>query len=131
MALLVPNNGEGDMLAYMLNKITPEGLVLKLFVNDITPSETDTAASYTEASGNGYANVALTGSLWTITEGSPSNASYPEQSFLFTGDAGNVYGYFLVRAGSGRIAWAERFSDGPYDIVSGDTIKITPTLTLD
>ena len=31
-----------------------------------------------------------------------------------------------VRATSGRIAYAERFSDGPYNIVNnGDQIKIT------
>lgn len=52
MALLVPNNGEGDMLSFIVNKSTPENLVLRLFTNNITPAETDTAATYTEASGS-------------------------------------------------------------------------------
>jgi hypothetical protein len=132
MALLVPNNGEGDMLAFIVNKSTPENLVLRLFTNDITPSESDTAATYTEASGNGYSAITLTGASWTITEGAPSTASYAEQTFTFTGALGNVYGYYLTRATSGRIAFAERFTGAPFAIsTSGDQIKVTVQITLD
>lgn len=132
MPLLVPNNGEGDALAYMVNKAAPQDLVLRLFTNNITPAETDVAATYTEATGFGYAAITLTGATWTVTEGAPGNASYPQQTFTFTGALGNVYGYYLTRVTSGRIAWAERFSDGPYNVVNnGDTIKITPFLSGD
>lgn len=132
MTLLVPNNGEGDMLAYAVNKSAPENLVLRLFTNNVTPAEGDTAASYTEAAGNGYAAITLTGANWVITEGAPSDASYAQQTFTFTGALGNVYGYYLTRATSGRVAWAERFTDGPYNVVNnGDQIKITPRITLD
>lgn len=132
MALLVPNNGEGDALGYFVNKQTPQDLVLCLYTNNITPGETDTTATYTEATGFGYANVTLTGASWTLTEGAPSNAAYAQQTFTFTGALGNVYGYFLKRATSGRIAYAERFSDGPYAISNnGDQIKITPAITFD
>lgn len=132
MTLLVPNNGEGDGLGYFVNKTAPQDLVLCLFTNNITPAETDTTATYTEAAGNGYANAALAGANWVVTEGAPSNASYAQQVFGFTGALGNVYGYFLKRAASGRIAWAERFTGGPYDIQNnGDQIKITPTITFD
>jgi hypothetical protein len=132
MTLLVPNNGEGDMLKAIVNHTAAENLVLRLFTNNVTPGETDTAATYTEASGNGYAAITLTGSSWTITEGAPGDASYAQQTFTFTGALGNVYGYFLTRATSGRIAWAEKFTDGPYNVVNnGDQIKITPKITLD
>lgn len=134
MTLLVPNNGEGDALSYFVNKSTPENLVLRLFKSNTTPGETDTAGSYTEADFTGYAAITLTGASWTVTEGAPSNAAYAQQTF--TSSAGsqsqNVYGYYLTRASSGRIAYAERFSDGPYTIVNnGDQIKVTPTVTLD
>lgn len=132
MPLLIPNNGEGDALSYFLNKATPENLVLRLFTNNITPSETDVSATYTEATGFGYASLTLTGASWVITEGSPSNAAFAQQVFTFTGALGNVYGYFVTRATSGRIAFAEKFTDGPYPIVNnGDQIKITPQVTLD
>lgn len=133
MALLVPNNGEGDALQYFTNKAAPENLVLRLFTNNVTPGEADTAASYTEAAGNGYASITLTGATWGApSEGAPSSIAYPQQTFTFTGALGNVYGYYLTRATSGRIALAERFTDGPYNIVNnGDQIKITPTITAD
>lgn len=132
MSLLVPNNGEGDLLAYAVNKSASQDLVLRLYTNNITPAETDTAVTYTEAAANGYAAVQLAGANWTITEGAPSLADYPQQIFIFTGALGNVYGYFLTRLTSGRIAWAERFTDGPYNIVNnGDQIKVTPKFTQD
>jgi len=132
VALLVPNNGEGDMLSFIVNKSSPENLVLRLFTNDVTPSEADTAATYTEAIGSGYSAITLTGASWTITEGSPSTASYAEQTFTFTGALGNVYGYYLTRATSGRIAFAERFSAAPFAIATnGDQIKVTVQITLD
>jgi len=52
--------------------------------------------------------ILLNGSRWKIATNpggtetgggaGPTTASYPEQTFTFTSDAGNVYGYFLVRA---------------------------------
>lgn len=134
MALVIPNNGEGDALGNFVNKTAVENVVLKLFKSNTTPGETDTAATYTEADFTGYASVTLTGASWTITEGAPGSAAYAQQTF--TSSAGsqnqNVYGYFVVGATTGRIKWAERFSDGPYNIVNnGDAIKVTPTITLD
>lgn len=134
MALLVPNNGEGDALSYFVNKSAPQNLVLKLYTNDKTPAEGDVAADYTEANFTGYAPVNMTGATWTITEGAPSEAAYPEQTFTSTAGSQNqnVYGYFLVRATSGRIAYAERFTTAPFNIANnGDQIKITAKITLD
>lgn len=134
MSLLVPNNGEGDALAAFVNKSVLSDLVLRLFTNNITPAETDTAASYTEATWTGYAAVTLTGANWTITEGAPSQAAYPQQALTSTAGSQNqnCYGYYLTRSAGGRIALAERFTDGPYQIVNnGDQIKVTPQITQD
>ena len=133
MALLFPNNGEGDALQYLVNRAAPENLVLRLYTSNTTPAETDTDATYTEATGFGYAALTLTGASWGApSEGAPSSIAYAQQTFTFTGALGNVYGYYLTRATSGRIAFSERFSDGPYNIVNnGDQIKITPTITCD
>ncbi|MGH7261470.1 MAG: hypothetical protein ACREI9_12450 [Nitrospiraceae bacterium] len=132
MALLIPNAAEDVALQNFLNKTAPQTCVLKLFTNNVTPAETDTEASYTEAAGFGYAAVTLTPASWTITPGAPTEAAYPEQIFTFTGNLGNVYGYYVVETTSGKIKWAERFSDGPYNIVNnGDQIKITPKITAD
>jgi hypothetical protein len=133
MAIVVPNNGEVVALSYLVGKTaSTEGLTLRLYTSNTTPAESDTAGTYTEASGNGYAAIALTGSSWTVTGGAPTPASYAQQTFTFTGALGNVYGYYLTRTTTADLVYAERFSDGPYNVVNnGDQIKVTPQITAD
>lgn len=132
MTLLVPNASEVIMLEAFLNKTAPQDLVLKLYSSDTTPSETDTELTYTETTGGGYANVALTAASWAVTPGNPTNAVYPEIIFAFTGIAGNVYGYYVVQSVSGKIMWSERFTNGPFNIQnSGDEIKVTQQIALE
>jgi hypothetical protein len=132
MALVVPNNGEGDAAQYFVNRASPQNLVLRLYGSNTTPAETDTAATYTEYSATGYSAVTLTGASWGApSEGAPTSIAYAEQTFTMSG-AGDAYGYYMTRATSGRIALAERFTSAPYAIPSGGgTIAITPTITFD
>lgn len=126
MTLVVPDGGEDIILAYVVNKDSPEDLVLRLFTNNITPGESDEVGDYTEASGNGYASIELAGASWTVSGG----ASYAQQTFTFTGALGDVYGYYMTRKTSGELVWAERFSGAPFNIANnGDQIKITPTIS--
>lgn len=128
MALSFPDVGENLALEMITNKTAPQNLVLKLYSNNITPAEADTAGTYTECSGNGYAAITLTGASWgTAAAGS---IAYAQQTFTFTGALGNVYGYFVIQATSTVLVYSERFTDGPYNIANnGDQIKITPTIT--
>ncbi len=132
MSLLTPDQGEGYVLSYLVNKASPSNLTLRLYTNNKTPSETDVEGDYTEASGSGYAAISLTGASWTISGTAPTQAAYAQQTFTFTGALGNVYGYYLTRNADDKLQLAERFSDGPYNIQNnGDTIKITPQITCD
>lgn len=131
MPLRIPNAGETTALSIMVGKTAVENLRLRLFTNNVTPSDTDVPATYTEASGNGYANVLLTAANWVITAGDPASAAYPEITFTFTGALGNVYGYYITGETSTVVRWAERFTTSPFDVqANGDQIKITPILTL-
>jgi hypothetical protein len=130
MAQKFPNQGEGIILAYLVNKDSPSNLTLRLFTNNITPGNTDDEGDYTEASGDGYAAIALTGASWAIVEGAPSEASYAQQEFTFTGALGNVYGYFYTRDSDDKLTSAERFADAPFNIsANGQKIRITPKIT--
>ncbi len=133
MAGIVGNAGEVLALKNFLNHTAPQDQVLKLFANDVTPAEGDTAASYTEMSTQGYASKSLTGTSWTVTPGAPSSASYAQQTWTFdgTGGATVVYGYFVVQAVSGVLMFAERFASPPTIANNGDQIKLTPTITAD
>lgn len=131
MTLRVPNVGEVLMLQNIVNHTASQDLILMLYTNDVNNYETDVTANYTEASGSGYANASLTGASWTVNSADPSNATYAQQTYTFTGSLGNVYGYFLSETTSGILKWSERFSNGPFDIQNnGDQIKVTPIITL-
>lgn len=128
MAVVVPNVGEVACLTAWL----ATGKTVRLFTNNITPGEADTAATYTEAAGNGYAASAIAGGGFTITGGAPTTATAAQITWTFTGALGNVYGYYVTETTGGALQWAERFTDGPYNIQNnGDQIKVTPAVTLE
>ena len=113
---------------------SPRNLVLKLFTSNTTPAETDvpSATAYYEPYGIGNTNaygyapttgypygvnnrtdqsytsqtgILLNGSRWRINQvGSGTTATYPEQTFTFTGDAGDIYGYYVTRANNMPVA---------------------------
>lgn len=130
---LVPDTGETLALKNFLNHTAPQDQLLKLFVNNVTPAEGDTAASYTEMSTQGYASKALTGTSWVVTPGAPTSAAYAQQTWTFDGTGGStvVYGYYVVQASSGVLMFAERFGTPPTIVNNGDQIKVTPTITAD
>lgn len=134
MALLVPNAGEVITLNYLVNKVTTtRDLIYRLFATNVTPAETDTAGTYTEAAGGGYAAKTLTGASWTVTGGAPTSASYAQQTWTFTGALTTnptVYGYYVTRATDADLVLAETFSSfTPAN--NGDQILLTPAITCD
>lgn len=131
MSLLVPNEGEAQMLAVILGKTAPETLRLKLYSNNKTPAETDTAASYTEVTGFGYSAIDFAPADFTIVEGAPSIATPTAKTFTFTGAAGLVYGYYVVGVTSNKVYWCERF-DNTFNAQNfGDHIVVTAPFGLD
>lgn len=127
MTIITPNGAEVLALQSILNQT----LTLKLYSNDLTPGETNTAASCTEVTGGGYTPKTLVSGSWTITEGAPSYGLYDtELDFIFTGatDApGTIYGYYVIDS-NGAIRWIERFPEAilPFTPIAGSTIRITP-----
>jgi hypothetical protein len=134
MTIMVPNTGEVIALSLLVNKVTvTEDLKYKLFATNVTPAETDTAASYTAAVGGGYADITMVGANWTVTGGAPSSAAYAQQTWTFTGALttnGTIFGYYAVRATTGDLVLAETFTSFT-PTASGDNIKLTPTITAD
>jgi len=132
-ALVVPDDAEYRMLEILLNQVPADDPRLKLYDNDLTPSENTTYASITECEGHGYADYQVTGDSWGIATDATgvTEASFPQRNFVFTGAQGNVYGYFVTNNAGTGLLWVERFSDGPYNIpAGGGTIKVTPKIRL-
>jgi len=129
MALNVPDVGENKALEHMVNKTAPENLTLRLFQNNITPSDTDTTATYTESTFPGYAGITLTGATWGAA--SAGSIAYAQQTFTCSGAASqSVYGYYINQVTSTVLMWSERDASAPFAIaVSGDAVRVTPTIT--
>lgn len=132
MTILFPGKGEQTALDYITGRTASTvPLTYKLFCNNITPAYTDTAGTYTEAAGGGYAAIALTGASWSAAAGSgPATTSYAQQTWTFTGPLTtnpNVYGYFAVLTTGGTIMLAEAFAVFT-PTANGDNIKLTPTI---
>lgn len=136
MTIVVPNGGEEIILNYVFNKDAPEDLDFRLYTSNLTPAETDTATTYTtnEAAGGGYAEIALTGADFTVTPGAPSSAAAAQQTWTFTGAltaSATIYGYFVTRATTADLLYAERGPASLTPATNGDTYKVTPQFTMD
>jgi hypothetical protein len=146
MPFLVSREGDARLLTELLGGDAPEDWQLGLFNSAVTPSETDTAATYTaqEAIFDGYARKTLTRSVSASTwnapvlqppAGSPpwssrgqvAHSKYGSSPVSWTvGGTGDViHGYFIVGATSGTLILAEQFG-APRTLHSGDTLSITP-----
>jgi len=138
MALVLADVGADALLNIIFNNVRAAGgndFTLKLFTTNITPADTDTAATYSgsEASGGGYAAQTLTNGSWTITAANdPSDAVHPQVTFTFTGPlTGNatIYGYWVEDA-DGTLLWAEQLSTPFTPANNGDQLKITPVFQM-
>lgn len=131
MAIKVPDASEVFFLEFALGVNTPNDQIIKLFVNNVTPGNADTEATYTEMSTLGYSDKTLTMGGWTIdTDSGVGTATYALQTWTFTaGTPVTVYGYYVVDSVSGDLLWAEKFDSGKVVQYTGDEIRITPTFT--
>lgn len=144
MALLVSNVGSVKLLTELLT--SGENWSLKLYKNNKTPAETDTAGSYTECDFTNYILKTLTRSVSGTTWSTPASASptggwssrtnvanstYGTAPQTWTcGTTGNtVYGYYLIGATSTLLILAELFAT-PRTLASGDTLSVQPAVQL-
>ena len=102
---------------------------LGLYLDVAEPAEAATLSGLSEVSGSGYARIALARGTWSI---SGDYATYAQQTFTAGAAWGEVYGYFLGTTldNTGKLLCVENFSDSPYDVGTGDSVKITPKITV-
>ncbi len=106
---------------------------LGLYMNAAEPGETAVLADLTEPAGNGYARIQLADADWTeqATKGEFKNL---EKTFTASGgNWGDVYGYFITddpTGTTGDLFAVEHFSDGPYTVNDGWSVKVTSTVSI-
>lgn len=135
MSFVTPDLAEILLLKYMLNHTTPGDVRLHLYTNNVTPSENDILATFTESSAAGYTPFALTGTAWTFaTSAGTSSAIYARQTFSY-GTSETVYGYYMTNKNNinvQELVHAERFTGAPFVIPSGGgSVDIDAQIKLD
>ncbi len=127
MTLVVPDEGEAELLERMLNTTTG-ATVLRLYTNSLTPVEGSVVADFTDATAAGYSPITLAEGSWTVsTTTGVTDAEFAQQTFTFTA-LETVEGYFVTNVGDTKVLWAEKFA-APANVPSGGgTIKITPKI---
>lgn len=139
MAILVPDVGEVELLKRLLyaNSGSENGS-LRLFKNNVTPAESDTASTFTVADFTGYSNLTLTssqsGSTWAVptTSSGTTSSTYGTNMGPLTnsgGSAQTVYGAYCVGATSGTLWFSDLFS-AARTLNPSDSITYTPRIEL-
>jgi hypothetical protein len=131
MPLVVTKDGKQIFLKAGLNNTAGQNQYMRLYSNDVTPTESSVAGDFTQASFSGYTQKSLTGSSWTITSTTPIYAYYAQQTWTFTGGPGSastIYGYYIVQQSSGLLLLAERINPTVTLVYYNETLSITPKL---
>lgn len=133
MALVSSQVGNTLLLRYMLNNQSAADVEIRLYSNDVTPSESDVLGTFTESTASNYSAIRLSGAAWTVAAGpqSGSTATYAQQTFTMTG-AGTFYGYFCTSSNKTNLLWGERFTGAPFVLPSGGgSVSVVPRVSLD
>lgn len=128
------NEGETQVGNVYLRKDAVIDLWVGLYTDVAEPAEDITLATITEVPvANNYARIALVNTDWTEQA---TKGEFLQVQKTFTASGGNwgdVYGYFLCDCASGtggKIVAVEHFSDGPYTVNDGWSVKVTPKVTI-
>jgi hypothetical protein len=129
MDIIYPDDG----LLYVLNQLiagSGSGLYWQLFTVNVTPSLSDTLATYATLPGS-WAKVQLAASAFTLQQITVHVGTVQAANHTFTNTTGSpvdVYGYLVIDATDSKIVAAARFDGAPIVVPAGGTISITPIL---
>lgn len=134
MAGKLIKEGQTNILTWYLKNVQTsrpaDSLFLGLYTNTTEPPITATLASgLTELALAGYARIQLIDDDWTINVDQGDNVL---KTFTAAEDWGNVYGSFItdLTSGIGKLIAVKHFTNGPFNVLNGKTIDITPAMLI-
>jgi hypothetical protein len=132
MPLVIANVGELELLDKMLKDAltVDEDYTLKLFNNNVAPTQASIASTFTETAFTGYAAKTLTRTGWSAatTVSNKAQSSYSQQSWTCGATGDTIYGYYVIGATSSTLLWAELFAS-PRIVANTDVLNVTPVFT--
>jgi len=131
MAGVISNEGEINVLKRLVNQT----LKVRLFKNDIIPSDGTVLGSFNQATFPGYAEKTINGGMSPPATDLDGKGSTTSGNCIWTRGVGagseTIYGYYVVTSG-GVLLWAQRRSTGGISIgvVPGQTYSVIPKYTM-
>ncbi len=127
--------GHTDILTWYFKNVQTsriaDALYLGLYTDTTEPPITAAlpATNIAELGLAGYARIQLLDADWTVTGDQVDNVL---KTFTAGVDWGNVYGSFLTNgsAGSTDLIAVKHFSNGPFNVLNGKTIDVTPKFVI-
>ena len=107
---------------------TVRDCMLRLFVNDHTPTDDDNVGNYVEASFPGYSPISCKFDDWIV---SGLVLTYPQQLFTLSTDLESrvpVYGWFMSRGG--EFVMGHRDAKAPHMLINRNSIIKVPNVTI-
>ena len=131
--LTVPDSAEAHFLEALTGRTPQSALTVRLYTAVSPAIRPGTVAGHVvEAAGGGLVSQPLTAANWTTTPGTPGRSWYTKLTFTFSGPlAGGaaLLGYYVTRA-DGALQWIEPMPVPFTPATNGDSIDLTPVLTL-
>lgn len=135
MALVLPNEGLTDLLAYMI-RTTISGVadwLMVLWTNtSLTPGQSTVYSDLTLATFTGYSAVTVTRGTWTaptiVSDKAVSTWGTTATLWTNTGSSQTIYGYAMVTASSPVIRLIEKFAS-PVVLATNGIIGVLPQFT--
>lgn len=134
MAGKLIKEGQTDILTWYFQNIQTsriaDSLYLGLYTDTTEPPITATlSAGLTELNLAGYGRIQLLDADWTVTVDQADNVL---KTFTAAIDWNNVYGSFItdLSVGVGTLIAVKHFTNGPFNVLNGKTIDITPAMLI-
>ncbi len=130
MAGKLVTEGKTDILTWYFennqSSRSADSLFLGLYTNTTEPPIGATLSSgLTELALSGYSRIQLIDADFTVVNDLATNVL---KTFTAGEDWGNVYGSFItdLSVGNGTLIAVKHFTSGPFNVLNGKTIDITP-----
>lgn len=119
-------------LMYLLDSAlsgTSNDLILRLFSNNIVPTQDTEIGAMVEATFTGYTESTLDNALFSaaVMYDDKAQCEYEEIEYTNSSASQTIYGYYLVY--DDELVATDRFQS-PRVVATSSTIRLTPVLTL-
>lgn len=130
MAGVWSDQGISDALAEVTAGSPVSTAKLRLYSNNVTPSNATVLADLTESSFSGYSAVTLSGWSSPVVTAHVAQSDPSSITFTITSGTATVYGWYATNSAGTRLLWAQRDPSAPITLDATGLNQYTVTASL-